>query len=276
MINAKAVTLDEVLNRNIKLPVCPHVFMRLTTDLKAPTVNNIELVEVLSSDPALTAKVLKAANSAFYGPTRNIRSVEQAIMRIGYDEVWSIAVAAKGKELFEGAGADAQFLAMLWDHSLKTGVFARALAKRLISQCQDDAYFTAGILHDFGKLLFAQLDKRYVASTQNGKIHGDDLTRLEQDMFGTDHATLGGELLKYWKLPDLIVQPVARHHDSDLKTSSPKAMARVIWSANQLAHDVEAQLSIPLELMERAGLSQQDVVFVATESLRQIAVIRTV
>ena len=222
MINTKAVTLDDILNRNIKLPVCPTVFMRLTTDLKAPTIHNIELVEVMSSDPGLTAKVLKAANSAFYGPTRNIRSVEQAIVRIGYDEVWSIAVAAKGKEMFEGAGADAHFFSMLWDHSLKTGVFARALAKRLISQCQDDAYFTAGILHDFGKLLFAQLDKRYVAATRLGQVHGEDLTRLEYDMFGTDHATLGGELLKYWKLPELIVEPVARHHDSDLKTSSPK------------------------------------------------------
>src|SRR5579864_1692036 len=100
MQTTQRITLQTILTRNVKMPMCPAIFARLNTALNDPQQHLDQLSELLSSDPSLTVKVLKAVNSAYYGLPRSIRSVDEAILRIGYNDIWSIAAAAKGKELF--------------------------------------------------------------------------------------------------------------------------------------------------------------------------------
>lgn len=277
------LTLEDILKRNIKIPVCPAVFLSLVEALNNPKQQNDKLVDMLSSDASLTAQILKAANSAFYSSVRTVRSVDDAIVRLGYTEIWSIASACKGKEMFKASTPEMEhFFAEQWDHSLKTGIFARTLARRLNPRFAD-LFFTAGILHDIGKLLLAQAGKDYLELSAAGKCFGDELVKREIQQYSTQHATLGAELLKFWKIPDLVVKPIAAHHDKPTDGSA-KDSWRILAVADHVAHSVEStaidnrrtfKVSIPDHLAASIGMTKEDFLAITSETLKQVAVLRS-
>ncbi len=278
------LTLEEILKRNIKIPVCPTVFLSLVEALNNAKQQNDKLVDMLSSDASLTAQILKSANSAFYGSVRTVRSVDDAIVRLGYTEIWSIAAACKGKEMFKATTPQMeQFFAEQWDHSLKTGIFARTLARRLNPRFAD-LFFTAGILHDIGKLLLAQAGKDYLELCNKGQLFGEELVKREQQIYGTQHASLGAELLRFWKIPDLVVKPIAAHHDKP-SDASTKDSWRILAVADHVAHSVEStaidnrrtfKVSIPDQLATSIGLTKEDFLAITSETLKQVAVLRAI
>lgn len=277
MLIARPITLDTILKKNVAMPMCPIVFTRLSTALQDPQQHLNQLAEMLSSDPSLTVKVLKAVNSAYFGMPRSIRSVDEAILRIGYNDIWSIVAAAKGKELFSSDEWET-LGAPMWEHAVKTAVFARAVSRFATRQMIHDAYFTAGMLHDFGKLLFAQMDKAYGPMCENGKIHGAKLVAREMEAYGNDHVMLALEVFKHWKLPDVTVRPIARQHASPSLTNN-RSVDNILPLANRLAHAVAAHttgdkmvldLNVPLFVVEDMGLSQEQFLMIAGESQRAI------
>jgi HD-like signal output (HDOD) protein len=277
MQTTQRINLKAVLNSNIKLPMCPAIFSRLNTALLDPQQHLEHLSELLSSDPSLTIKVLKAVNSAYYGLPRSIRSIDEAILRIGFNDIWSIAAAAKGRELFAVEEWKA-FGAYLWEHSVKAGVFARAVSRYCTSQMIHDAHFTSGMLHDFGKLVLAQLDKAYVPLCNNGALHGKELTVREVEAYGIDHVDLGVAILRHWKLPEVTIKPISRQHEKP-SLESPRSTDNILPLANRLAHAVVAynvggkmmlDLNVPRFIVEDMGLSHEQFVMITGESQRQI------
>jgi putative nucleotidyltransferase with HDIG domain len=284
MIIAQPLSLEQILTGNIRVPICPSVFLRLMQALYNPDQQNRELVEVLSTDPGLTLQILKCANSALYASTRAIRSIEEAITRLGYAEIWSIATASKGKEMFNPQSQFQQaYFRNQWDHSLKVGIFARTISRRLNPRFAD-CHFTVGILHDIGKLLLAQACPDYIAQTRLGQVHGEQGVNLERAACGTQHAVIGAELLRHWKIPELIVKPVAQHHDPHTVEDYAKDTYRILALADYMAHSVEAsaiegrrtfRVVLPQTLAERTGLKIEDFTSISSETLRQIAVLRS-
>src|SRR5208283_1815077 len=96
-VNLRELLLDE----NIRLPACPAIFLRLLDILRDEKAEMQDLVKVVSADPALTLEIIRVANSPFYGAARQIKSIGEAAMRLGFNDVWAIASALKSKELFD-------------------------------------------------------------------------------------------------------------------------------------------------------------------------------
>ena len=236
MSPSEPLTIEKVLSRRVKLPVCPAVFVRLMAALENQNSSNEELTSLLQSDPTLTMQVIKTSNSAFYGAARKIGSVSDAIMRLGYQEVMSIACALKAKDAFDLSSENwGGIKALLWQHSLKTAVVARGLARRMNPRAAE-VFFTAGMLHDCGKLILLSYDVTYAVLSSDGVCHGKELVQRETARYSTDHTMLGSALLKHWCLPDILVKMVDGHHTNPPESDSLRNAKHILSVANEIAH----------------------------------------
>lgn len=235
LIRSVPIKLDNLLEQNAVLPVCPAVFVRLTQALNSPDDHQTELTEILSSDPSLTSRVLHVANSALYGMPRQVRSIKEAILRVGFREIWSIASALQAKSLFRSDEGWTDLNRLLWEHSLRTAAVSRVLVQRLSVHGADET-FTAALLHDLGKTVLQSFEPQYELLCQNGALIGRELTYVEADFFGIDHAHLGGQLLLHWDLPESLASLVADHH-SELPAGTKKSSVPLLLAlSNELAH----------------------------------------
>jgi putative nucleotidyltransferase with HDIG domain len=220
---------------DIQIPVCPLAFMRLASALESPDESHTDLASTISTDPALTLAVLRAANSAAYSLPRKVGSIEEAIFRIGYEEIWTIATGIKGRELFKngGSGWDA-FSQRLWTHSISVAVLSKYIC-RWTHNKDVESVFTIGMLHDLGKMILQQVNPQYTLLAQNGALRGVELVAREIDFFGTHHAALAGEMLASWQMPAPLVSVVARHHD-EINDDELMHQRLVLRIANEMAH----------------------------------------
>lgn len=231
------MSLDWLKRKEVRLPTCPAVFVKLMQVIKSPESSRTSLSEVINLDPALTGQVLKVANSAFYGRSRNVCSVEDAVLRLGYNEVWTIASALNVKKAFGGAGGWSPLSESVWAHALRVGAIARMLGARLNQQTAD-IFFTAGLLHDIGKMVLHLADPEYAALARDGELHGPALVALERSRYGVTHNSLGADLLDSWNLPVPVVRLVEYHHTDPLADGT-RARARASFAlANEFARDV--------------------------------------
>ena len=233
------LTLDELVRRKIRLPPCPAIFSRLISLLEGESHRD-EVAIVISSDLPLTTQVLRVANSAFYGLSRRVRSVDEALLRLGFSEVCSIAFALKSRDMFQSGDERIQKMAgRLREHSLKTAILVRAMSRRLNPKFAH-VFFTAGILHDVGKAALLEADADYVTLCSEGTITGATLVALEKEAYGIQHAVLGGELLEYWNLPQTLVKLVAGHHDPVAEDDGMKNTRCLLTIGDEMAHALGA------------------------------------
>lgn len=277
LLRSLPVALDDLLEQNAILPVCPAVFIRLTQAINAPDDHQSELAEILSSDPGLTSRVLHVANSALYGMPRQVRSINEAILRVGIREIWSIASALQAKSLFKTEGGWTALNRLLWEHALRTAAVSRTLLQHLAVTGADET-FTAALLHDLGKSVLQAFEPQYALLCQNGALAGRELTFIEADFFGIDHAQLGGQILLHWNLPESLATLVAGHH-ADLRSGVSKASPTLLLAlSNELAHamtDVNSEgreairKTVSCRLLDAAQLNPESCVGLTAEAQRQ-------
>ncbi len=249
----------------IQLPALPTVAMEVVEMVDNPKTSASRLGKVISTDQALTAKVLKIANSPFYGFPRKISTIDFAIIVLGYDALKEIVISIslvsslqkKSDQFFDAKG--------FWDHSIAAGVLARRLARDLNYRVSGEV-FVGGLLHDMGLSVlhryFRPEFKRIVEIARE-----TDLTFLEaeESVLGVTHAEIGGWLAERWNLPDHLVEAVACHHAPAKATKNPDLVA-IIHMADVFATRIA---DVPLEFdkgndfnaqaLERLQLSDQNV-----------------
>lgn len=220
------------------LPPVSHAALKLVSLLDQPAVSNEEVVQVLKYDSVLTAKLLRACNSPYYGFDEPVSSVEQAVLILGHQQilhiVLSIAFGGAMSTPLPGYAAEAK---ELWAHSLTTAMAADKLARSSITMGIEPAVaFTAGLLHDIGKLALNYALTPAAQSDIRRRINDGNLSRTEAEteVIGTDHGAVGACLLESWRLPAEIVEAVANHH-RPIVEPVPKLSAP-IHVANCLAH----------------------------------------
>lgn len=226
----KPLTVEAINRLRISIPACPAVFVRLLKALEDP--DSPELPQIINSDPSLSSEVIRVSNSAYYGASKRIFSVNDAVIRLGFNEIFSIATALKAREVFRGGKWD-DFRALLWEHAVKVATASKLLARRFNPKAVETIY-TAGLLHDLGKLLYAEVLPTYgeIAVTR----HGDALMTEEKNLFGTEHSQLGGDLLRFWKLPDTLASLVEGHHKPVAPGDAMKLCRDELTLANHMAH----------------------------------------
>lgn len=194
------------------LPTLPHVVQRLAAMIGRPTVSTEEIGSIIEKDQVLAAKVLRLANSPFYGFPSRIGSVTHAVIVLGFNVVKGLTLCASALNIMKDAGMD-----QLWRHSLGVAITANFLAARLEIRNPEEL-FVAGLLHDIGKVvLYVKWPEVGTSIKDTLQVGGDrSLFDAEQDVTGLSHADIGGCLANAWHLPITLREPILYHHNPTL------------------------------------------------------------
>jgi len=215
----------------------PEVTVKIIELVEDPKSTARDLHEVIRNDPALSVKVLKVVNSAFYGLPGQVSSVDRAIILLGLSAVKNIAIAASIARLFKGKRISEKFSAAdLWRHSVAVAVTARSLAKCSPHPVMADELFVAGLIHDIGTLVerqtfpdqFAEVIRRCANAEQ-------DFLTCERAVIGADHQAFGVGLTTKWKFPRHLRAAVGFHHHPESVSVELKNFATLIHAADVLA-----------------------------------------
>ncbi len=211
-----ALAFDEILQRAQTLPRLQETVLHLARVVSDPRSTVPEIVEAIRYDPSLTAELLRLCNSAYYGLTREIGCLDDAVRLLGTNTVFQLAMAAYTRTMLgapqEGYGLSA---GALWTHSVAVAIAGRQVARRL-ELAPLGLVFTAGLLHDCGKVVLNEFVRREYAEIVR-RVSEDHLTfcEVERQVLGHTHAEVGARLAEMWKLPASIVECIHRHHDPD-------------------------------------------------------------
>jgi putative nucleotidyltransferase with HDIG domain len=204
----------EVVSRR-NLPTIPSVLTRILALVDSEGANARELVQVVEHDQALTARILRLANSAFFGQSRKVATIPRSILVLGFSTVRNLALGAKVWEAL-GPGVARRRLEELWAHAVVVALGTKALATRLCDGDPDEA-FTAGLLHDVGRIVLASRFGESYWTAVGGVAESEPVEQMEQATFGVTHAEVGAWLLEAWNLPPAIVEALREHHAAEAK-----------------------------------------------------------
>lgn len=218
------------------LVTLPDVFIRINQLVENPDSSVAQIAEAISRDPAFTVRLLRVANSPFYGFSSSIDTVGKAVSVIGTSQIRNLALSTAIASSFAGLPNSLVSMENFWRHSLYCALAARLLARRA-GRCDAEAVFTAGLLHDVGELvIFNRLPELAREALQLVLDSAETLGvhEAERNVIGFDHAQVGGELARQWKLPGLLQECIAFHHAPAEAQQFAREVA-VVHIANSLA-----------------------------------------
>jgi putative nucleotidyltransferase with HDIG domain len=206
-----------IVNRIHNLPTPPTVFAQVNKVINNPATSAYQIGGIIAEDQALSAKILKLTNSAFYGLSRTVTSVKQAIVILGLDVVKSLVLSASVFETFSKRNSiDKSFLDNFWRHSLLVAFMSRIISrtKNFPSFLEAEESFSAGLLHDIGKLVILTHLPDEFAKIKEAKIIKPEaaISIIEEEVLGFDHAAVGAYLCQKWNLPEHLTQSIQYHH----------------------------------------------------------------
>jgi putative nucleotidyltransferase with HDIG domain len=263
------MTATEIICQVKELPMVPETARKLITMLNQPDTHREAMIQTLRSDNVLTAKLLRVCNSAHTGLDAPVSSIDQAVLLMGDHAIFRMVCAigfggAMGFAL-PSYGIEANGL---WGHSLSTGMGGEYLTEvEAYGDFHPSVAFTAGLLHDIGKLVLNQVFTPKCRAEIRVLISQNSLSRFdaEKAVLGANHAEVGACLLQKWNLPEIIIEAVANHH-APIVQPVPQLSA-VIYLADCAAHlcgpsaggsDAAAVRPSPT-MAELLGLSQEKV-----------------
>ena len=206
-----------------------------------PEVGTREIGQAVSEDAPIAAKVLKIANSAYYGLRENVLSTEHASAVLGVRQLRNIALQASVISQFEHLAGHADFdINGLWRHSILTGQACSELAKRCRARIglAPDEFHVIGLLHDMGKILLLEgMGDQYLAAVTMAKESGVELFEAEEEVLGFNHAHVGSLIAATWGLPAAVVNAIQFHHgpETDMRKDP---VANLVGHANHMTHAV--------------------------------------
>ncbi|NOY62835.1 MAG: HDOD domain-containing protein [Gammaproteobacteria bacterium] len=201
-----------LVKRTLKVASLPTAFIKVDEAINNPRSSNKHLANIINEDAAIAAKLLRIANSGFYSFPAKIETVTHAITIIGTQQLRDLVLACSVVEMFKNIPEQLVNMESFWRHSIATAVTARILANYRRDN-NVERFFVAGLLHDIGRLvIFAERAEEAGAALNKAATSHQLLYRVEYELFGFNHATLGGMLLKEWNLPPILVETVKYHH----------------------------------------------------------------
>lgn len=225
-----------ITEKIIGLPTLPTVISKMIELVDNPKTSASSLAKLISTDQALTAKILKISNSAYYGYSREISTVDIAIVVMGFNAVKEMGLSLSVLDVFKDLSNVGHFdVTQYWQHSVGCGVAAKMLASKYKKDIAGEA-FVAGLLHDVGKIIINQyLYKEFVAIIKRVASKRETFDDIEEDVLGTNHGQIGSWLVDKWRLPVMISKAIKYHH-SPWEARKHRVMIAIVNLANYLCH----------------------------------------
>ena len=201
-----------IIDKVHKLPTLPSVANKITSLIKDPTCTAIKVSEIIDKDQSLTTKVLRLVNSAYYALCSNVTNVRHAVALLGFKTISQIVVSIAVFDVFKGRYGEEFDRVGFWKHSIGCAVISRMIAERINYPKLDDS-FTAGLLHDIGKVVLDQY--LHEEMTKIIKLVQEKDVRFvdaEYEILGLNHADIGEQVMKNWNIPTSITVAVQYHH----------------------------------------------------------------
>lgn len=242
------------------LPSFPSLYLEIMQAIESPQSSLQSIADIIVKDPGITAKILQVANSAAFGSPEKIHDPVAAVQQLGMNTVRSLALSAHvfasfARTQLKDFSADA-----LWTHLMKCANSARAIMHAEHADIADlEDAFTAGMLHDIGKLMLADsLPDQFqnallLAAERSVPLHG-----VEMEIFGATHAGLAAYLLGLWGLPAQIVEVVAFHHTPENSTNPHFSSLTAMHVANALEHEAAGEnFSLNRDYLAKIGVANR-------------------
>jgi HD-like signal output (HDOD) protein len=206
-----SITLDEIVARVSTLATLPDVYLRIKRILDDPASTHADVGEALQTDPAMAARLLRVANSAFYGRPGTITTITRAVGLLGTQQVHDLVLAAAVMQSFDGLFPEDLKPRDFWRASVTAATHAKLLAEHC-SFLDAERMFVAGLLAQVGQLvLLEQLPVQMGSLGYLASQSGRRLCELQRDTLGFDYADVSGALFAAWNLPEALIEPIRRH-----------------------------------------------------------------
>ncbi|MBF0428252.1 MAG: HDOD domain-containing protein [Magnetococcales bacterium] len=231
-------TKKELVQLVDNMPAFPPSVSRILTLTADITCAPKDLIRIIELDPVLTLKLLQLVNSPYFGLSRQISSIKQAVVFVGINTIKNLALTIAPLEILNHDSKDTPHMENMLYHAIAVGVISRHLARRCsLSEIESTDFFVAGLLHDFGKMaLYRFLPKKYNKTLHLAAKKQIPLHRAERKTLGVNHLQVGALLAKKWHLPMEFIACMGNHHD--WKFSRTSLLQDCIYTANLIAQTI--------------------------------------
>lgn len=222
-----------------ELPALPQAALEALAVLRDDEASAERCSDLIGRDQALVARTLRLANSAFYGVPGRVGSIRDAVHLLGRRTLCSVLTVATVSQQFDARSCPHFSFSGFWRHALAVALAARGLARALGSD--EDWAFTAGLLHDIGRLaLAAHFPAEMDAAITCSHAEDAELASIESEMLGIDHLEVAAQVAAQWKFPPEVVQAIASHHASPAAAAGGgPSLADIVHAADAMAHALD-------------------------------------
>gem|GEM_PF-48860 len=220
-----ADSIEEIISSAVELYSLPNIFFRVREIVRDLDAGFKDLADVLATDPALSSRLLRMANSAYFGMPKQIDTVTAAVQTIGFQHIYDLVIATSITRAFRGISGDLMNIDAFWVASAERAIIARTMAGRLPGGGAE-RMFLAGLLLDIGRLvLYTQRPEKSNLSLKRAHDEGRELIAIEKEVFGFDGAELGAALAKEWNFPEQLSDIIALQYRPKDAAESRKEVA---------------------------------------------------
>ncbi len=232
------ISAETLVNVSPDISSLPTIFHQINQAVEDPEITFSEIARIISGDPSLSGRLLRLANSSFYGFSSKIETISHAITIIGMGQLRDLVLATTVVRQFKNVPGSIIDMESFWKHSVACGLTARIIAVYK-KEFNSERYYVLGMLHDLGRLLMLlnipDVVKDSLDSCANDKKL---LYKIEKETLDFDHAEVGGELLKKWNLPASLIEPVRYHHNPSVARQFQMETS-IVHTADLIVHALE-------------------------------------
>ncbi len=253
----KSDRIHTLVSRMRTLPSRPSLYVELMRELRSVNASAGTVGELVSKDLAISTKLIQVANSAFFGLEQHVSEPAAAVLQLGLETTTALVLSIEAFARFDKVKPLYFSIDRVWKHSQQVADIARKICQALGCEAElTGNAFTAGLLHDIGKLALAQnFEEDYQRAMKESEARKLPIFEVENLIFGGTHADTGAYLLAVWGLPLPIVEAVADHHLSADQLSAPFSASTALHLAEQLANNPEKAEEIIAQYPEELGLT---------------------
>ncbi len=252
-------TFSNITNNIKNIPSLPEIITKSIELMQDKNTSATKLSKLIANDIGLTARVLKLVNSAFYGFPKQISTIQQAIVILGFTTIKGIILSASIYKMFTPKGNISFNYKNFWKHSLLVATAARLIAENSNINHKEDI-FAAAFLHDLGKIIFAQYDwDNYVNVYTSTCMDDIQYMNEEEKNCGLNHCEIANLVAYSWNLPQIFCDIITYHHKPE-KSENYLPECYIVYISNLIASNKNLNINnIPLDILEKLNISEQNI-----------------